>query len=409
MNLQKEADAMTSRERMRKVLNHEIPDRVPNGLGGCETAGLHVVSYDTVQKIFNIPPQPPRIDTFMTNAVFELPLIRAMEGDILLIASPHMCRAPLRGAKAPGQWKEQELWGRTFRVPAGERFKTLDNGSISWETTGSVSPAGTFYFDWPGGSDLYADFQYPDPDDYNPPDSFTEEFLRVLEETAKTLYEETGYCLSLGETVTDLQYKPRGMLGGMVLVQENPDLMRAYLAKATDASLKQIALLEQAVGKYVDILNIADDIGDNRGVIIGDALWRDIYKPFYKKLFQGWHERTGMKINLHSCGSIYTILDDLIECGLDMYNPVQISAQNMDGEKLKAKAGKNLVFYGGDYDAQLMQGRDYGEVYEHVKGNIRTFKRDGGHVFAGVHNLPPDMSEEHLRAFFTAWMDTRDY
>jgi uroporphyrinogen decarboxylase len=400
---------MTSRERIRKVLNHEIPDRVPNGLGGCETAGLHVVSYDTVQKMFNVSRQAPRVDTFMTNAVFEKEFLNAIEGDILLIASPHLCRAPLWGDKARNQWKEQELWGRTFRVPVTERFRIMDDGGIAWETTGSVNPAGTFYFDWPGTSDLYAEFQYPDPDDYRPADSFTDEFLRDLEETAKTLYEETDYSLSQGETVTDLQYQPGGMFGRMVLLRENPDLMRAYLEKAVDASLKQIALLEQAVGKYADILNIADDIGDNRGVTIGDELWREIYKPFYKKLFQGWHERTGMKINLHCCGAIYSILDDLIECGLDMYNPVQISGQNMDPEKLKAKAGKNLAFYGGDYDAQLMKGCGYGEVYEHVKHNICTFKQNGGHVFAGVHNLPPDMPEDHLRAFFTAWMDYRDY
>jgi uroporphyrinogen decarboxylase len=116
-----------------------------------------------------------------------------------------------------------------------------------------------------------------------------------------------------------------------------------------------------------------------------------------------------MKINLHSCGSIYSILDDLIECGLDLYNPVQISAQDMEPEKLKAKAGKNLVFYGGDYDAQLMKGRSYDEVYGHVKHKLCTFKQQGGRIFAGVHNLPPDMPEDHLRAFFTAWMDYRDY
>jgi uroporphyrinogen decarboxylase len=195
----------------------------------------------------------------------------------------------------------------------------------------------------------------------------------------------------------------------MVLMKENPDLMKAYLAKAVEASLKQIALLEEAVGKYTDILSIADDIGDNRGVTIGEELWRDMYRPFYKQLFQGWHERTGMKINLHSCGSIYSVLDDLIECGLDIYNPVQISGRNMGPEKLKAKAGNNLVFYGGDYDAQLMKGRGYEEVYEHVKNNLCVFKQNGGHIFAGVHNLPPDMPEDHLRAFFKAWADYRNY
>jgi uroporphyrinogen decarboxylase len=400
---------MTSRERVRKVINHEIPDRVPNGLGGCETAGLHIVAYDRLQKILSVSPHPPRIDTFMTNAVFEPELIDAMEGDMLLIASPRLCRTPLRGGNYQKHWKEQELWGMTFRIPVSERFTALPDGGFVWETTGRVNPVGTFYFDQPGTTDLLRDFDYPDPDDYKPSDSFTDEFLRELEETAKKLYEETDYSLILGETTTDLQYQPGGSIGRMVLLKENPGLMKAYLAKAVDASLKQIALLEEAVGKYVDILNIADDIGDNRGVTIGDDLWREIYKPFYKKQFSGWHELTGMKINLHSCGSISSILDDLLECGLDIYNPVQISGHNMEPALLKEKFGRNLVFYGGDYDAQLMKGRSGAEVYEHVKNNLTVFKRQGGHIFAGVHNLPPDMPEDHLRAFLQAWKDHRDY
>jgi uroporphyrinogen decarboxylase len=272
---------------------------------------------------------------------------------------------------------------------------------------GVVCPQGFRYFDNPGGSNLLEDFSYPDPDDYNPPDSYTDEFLRSLEDTAKGLFEETGYSLCLGESITDLQYSPGGQIGGMVLLMENPDLMKAYLEKAVTAGLKQITLLEQAAGKYVDILSIAHDFGDNRCVTIGANLWREIYKPYYKRLFQGWHERTNMKINLHSCGSIESILDDLIDCGLDIYNPVQISAHNMAPGSLKARFGERLVFWGGDYDAQMMKGRNYREVYDHVSQNISIFKSGGGHIFSGVHNLPADMPEDHLRAMLEAWKENR--
>jgi uroporphyrinogen decarboxylase len=108
---------MNSRERVRAAINHRVPDHVPNGLGGCETAGLHVLSYDTLRNMLGLVRHPPRIDTFMTNAVFEPELIEAIGGDIILIASPLMCRAPLRGKGAENSWMEQELWGRTFRIP----------------------------------------------------------------------------------------------------------------------------------------------------------------------------------------------------------------------------------------------------------------------------------------------------
>jgi uroporphyrinogen decarboxylase len=114
-----------------------------------------------------------------------------------------------------------------------------------------------------------------------------------------------------------------------------------------------------------------------------------------------------MKINLHTCGSVETVLGDLIECGLDIYNPVQISARNMSPESLKSRFGEKLVFWGGDYDAQMMKGRNYDEVYAHVSHNLEVFKQGGGHIFSGVHNLPADMTEEHLRAMFDAWRENR--
>ena len=84
---------MNSRERVRAVLAHKIPDRVPNGLGGCETAGMHIVAYDKLQRVLGCDPKPPRMDTFMVNAVFEEPVIKAMDGDIILLDSPRMCKS----------------------------------------------------------------------------------------------------------------------------------------------------------------------------------------------------------------------------------------------------------------------------------------------------------------------------
>jgi uroporphyrinogen decarboxylase len=401
---------MTSRERVRAVLNHELPDRVPNGLGGCETEGLHIVAYDNLQKILGVEAQPPRLDTFMTNAVFEEPVIRAMDGDIILLASPRMCASELRGDTA-GQWKEQELWGRTFRVASRERFRTNDDGTVTWETAGNaICPAGAFFFDHKGNTDLMADFGVPDPDAFHPYDTFDERFLRNLENAAKRLYEETDLSLCLGETITDLQIAPGGMIGSMVLMMEEPDVMRALLDKCADAALKQIKLLDQAVGKYVDILSIAHDFGDNRGVTIGEHLWRDIYKDAYRKLFRGWQEITDMKVNLHSCGSIDTILPDLIECGVQVVNPVQVSAKNMGPANLKERFGNDVIFWGGAYDVQLMNDRmTYDEVYRAVSENIRTLGAGGNYIFSGVHNLPATMPEHHLKAMIDAYRDTRDY
>ncbi|MBQ3084246.1 MAG: hypothetical protein IJC46_02185 [Clostridia bacterium] len=402
---------MNSRERVRSVLNHQIPDRVPNGLGGCETAGMHIVAYDKLQHILGVSPQPPRVDTFMTNAVFEEPLIKAMEGDILLVASPGMCRSELRGDVA-SQWKEQQLWGKTYRVSVGESFIQNPDGSIIWRgKKDRICPAGTYYFETvSSASDLTMDFEIPDPDAFQPENALNDQTLRRLEETAKYLYETTDYSLCMGEAIRDLQISPGGMIGGMILMKEEPEIMQAFLEKCLQAALEQLKLLEQAVGKYVDILSIAHDFGDNRGVMIGAPLWRELYKPFYRRLFEGWHNTTSMKINLHSCGSIQEIMGDLIECGVDIINPVQTSAANMEAASLKEQFGDRVIFWGGAYDAQLIHvDADYEQVYQAVSQNIKTLRKGGNYIFAGVHNLPANMPEHHIKAMIDAYRATSNY
>ncbi len=402
---------MTSRERVRAVLNHQLPDRVPNGLGGCETEGLHIVAYDNLQKVLGVERKPPRLDTFMTNAVFEEPVIRAMDGDIILLASPNMCKSELRGKNIADQWKIQELWERTFTIPARDFFHTEPDGTVVWESCGNaISPANTFFFDHPGATDLMADFAVPDPDKFHPRDTLSDEMLRNLEDAARDLYERTDLSLCLGESITDLQVAPGGMIGSMILMMEEPDVMRALLQKCVDAALKQIKLLDQAVGKYVDILSVAHDFGDNRCVTIGDELWRSIYKPYYKQFFRGWQSITNMKVNLHSCGSVASIMGDLIECGVQVFNPVQTSAANMGAASLKERFGKDVIFWGGAYDAQLIpQNATYDEVYAAVCENIRTLGAGGNYIFAGVHNLPATMPEHHLKAMIDAYKDARWY
>lgn len=401
---------MNSRERVRAVLNHQLPDRVPNGLGGCETEGLHVIAYDKLQKLLGVDARPPRVDTFMTNAVFEEPVIRAMDGDIILLASPNMCKSELRGDVAD-QWKDQSLWGKSFSVPVKDSFSVNSDGYLVWDTCGhTVCPKGSYYFDHKISTDLMADIEVPDPDSFHPRDTIEEGTLRNLEKAARKLYEETDLSLCLGESITDLQVAPGGMVGSMILMMEEPDVMRALLEKCVEAALKQITLLEQAVGKYVDILSVAHDFGDNNGVTIGDELWRDIYKPYYKRFFQGWRSITDMKVNLHSCGSISSILGDLIECGVQIVNPVQTSAANMSAVSLKERFGKDVVFWGGGYDAQLIDVMaSYDEVYGAVYNNIKVMGAGGNYIFAGVHNLPANMPEHHLKAMLDAYRDARIY
>ena len=415
---------MTSRERVRRILNRDNPDYIPNGLGGCETEGLHVLAYYNLQEAIGLPPAPPKICTFMTNAVFETDVIEKMKGDIILLASPRMCKSLYREYKNGEDscdmnklWKDQILWEKNFKIPVGDRFTHKDDGSIVWETAGSsVCPKGGYFFDWVGDAtatsgfydDIYGSDKLPSPDDYNPSHNLSDELLRNLESSAKRLYEETDLSICLGETITDLQIQPGGMVKWFILLKEHPEIMQEFLDKSVASALSQLNQLNQAVGKYVDILSIAHDLGDNRDVLIGGDLWREIYKKPYHDLFQGWKKITDMKINFHSCGSIYNILGDLADCGVDIINPVQISSRNMSAEKIKSAFGDRIIFWGGAYDSQLFSPDEtYDAVYEKVSDIINILKQGGGFIFSGVHNLTPDMPIHHIRAMLDAWNNNK--
>ena len=405
---------MNSRERVRTVLDKKIPDRIPCGLGGCETAGLHLLAYEKLQRVLKIPRANPRLDTFMLNAVFEMDVIEALEIDIILLASPRMCRSRFRGIDNEKEWKEQNLWGKTFRVPVDEFFTNKPDGSMIWNTAGNIEcpPGGMFFDALPSESNATLEINYGTllPGSYSPSHELPEKMLEQLEDAAKFLFKNTDKSICCGETITDLQVAPCGFTGTMMLMMERPEIMHEYLDKSVSSALSQLKQLDRAIGKYTDMLSIAHDFGDNRNVMIGAPLWREIYKPHYKRLFTEWKKITRMKINFHSCGAIHEILPDLIECGVDVLNPVQTSAANMNAATLKEQFWNNLVFWGGAYDAQLIPAvASYEEVYNTVKRNCEILKTRGCFIFAGVHNLPGDIPENHIEAMLEAFKQSRNY
>ena len=399
---------MTSRERMRLVLNLEPVDRIPNGLGGCETAGLHNVAYDRLKKVLGVADPLNRVCTFMNNAIFEPAVLQAMDGDILLLGS-RMCPSRFWGPEAAQEWKPLHIWDVDLQVATAWTFRRDPDGTWWWGD--NMCPPGSLYFDPPAGQKVATSFDdrpAPSPADFNPSHELPAKLLSRLAEDAQWLHRNTDYCLACGEMIHDLQYKPGGTQAWWMRMVTDPEACHAFLDKAVDAALAQLKQLDQAIGKYCMILGMADDMGDTRGITIGPDLWRSIYKPHYKRLFTEWHKITRMKINLHTCGSMVALLDDLIECGVDIYNPVQTSANNMDPAILKQRYGDRLIFYGGAFDAVSLPVTTAPEiVYEKVKANLRVFGAGGGYIFAGVHNLPGDLPSAHLEAMLAAYRDGR--
>ena len=359
---------------------------------------MHVLAYENLKSVLGVNEKANRMYTFMSNAVFEPTVLDAMGGDMIVLNSK-LCASPLWGPPAEGKWKDQRLWGKTFQVPAAWDFRTQADGAVLWNN-GRVCPPGAIYFDTPPGSDPSPDTDnQPSPADFAPPAPLCDEMLRDLEESARWLHENTPYGIVVGETIYDLQLKPGGRVAWWMRMVTEPQACHEFLHKAVEASLVHVEQVHQAVGKYCDAMIIANDMGDGRGVTIGPKLWRSIYKPHYHRLWSRWHEITPMKAMLHSCGSIVDILDDFIECGLDVINPIQRSARGMDAQSLAAR-------FGGALDAIATPPDSPDEVvYEQARHTIRTLAAHGRYIFAGTHNLPGDTPPGHLKAMLQAYRD----
>jgi len=400
---------MIPRERMKAFLAGGRVDRIPCAMGACETEGLHNLAYHRLKQVLGIDDPTNRVVTFMFNASFQLPVVNAMEGDCVLLGS-RMCPSRLWGPGSEADWKDLDIWDITIQVPNDWSFRQDPDGAY-WFNESSKCPPGGLYFDAPAGSGVASAFDgadQPSPKDFAPPRELPEPMLRRLAEQAQWLHENTDYCIFCGEVISDLQLTPGGMQAWWMQMVEEPDACHEFLGKAVDAALAQLKQLDEAVGPYCDVLGIGHDMGDTRGVTIGPDLWREIYKPHYKRLFTEWHHITKMKVNLHTCGSVVDILDDLIECGVDIINPVQTSARGMSPDALVERFGERVTFFGGAFDAVLLPKETPADVvYEQVKRNIKTLNRHGRYLFSGVHNLPGDTPQEHLAAMLAAYRDCR--
>ncbi|MHC4887591.1 MAG: uroporphyrinogen decarboxylase family protein [Planctomycetota bacterium] len=398
---------MNSRERMKRFLNGESVDRIPCGLGGCETAGLHNVAYDRLKTILGENSVSNRMGTFMNNAVFDVEVLEAMGSDVVLAGS-RMNPSRFFGPGHEAGWKPLDIWDITIQVPQDWTFHKDPDGTWWWGEN-TKCPPGSYYFDPVPRPQSDAPAQAPEPpspDDYNPSHELDPNYLSRLTESVRWLYENTTLSVACGESIQSLQLEPGGMEQWYMRMVTDPHECAAFLDKAVEAGLAQLRQLNQAVGQYCDTLHIAHDMGDSRGVCIGPELWRKIYKPAYKKFFAGWHEITDMKCSLHCCGAISEIIGDLIECGVDMLNPVQISAADMNPATLKERFGNDIIFYGGVYDAiDFMSFKNAQDVYDGVRANIQALSKGGSYLFAGVHNLPGDLQEDHLRAMLDAYHD----
>jgi uroporphyrinogen decarboxylase len=160
------------------------------------------------------------------------------------------------------------------------------------------------------------------------------------------------------------------------------------------------------VGDLVDVVIEADDLAGQHTLLLSPETYRSLIKPRHKRLFSFIKDQAPVKLFFHSCGAVRPLIGDLIDAGIDILNPVQMSAAGMELEQLKREFGRDLVFWGGGVDTQGILGTALPqEIKEHVRRNIETLAPDGGFVFATVHDIQANVPPENIVATWEAWRE----
>jgi hypothetical protein len=187
------------------------------------------------------------------------------------------------------------------------------------------------------------------------------------------------------------------------------DYVLKVFEKQCEFGLRNLETLIGLLGDRVQAAFLTGtDFGTQRGPFISREAYRDLFKPFHKRVNDLIHRKSRWKTFIHSCGSVVDMIPEFIEAGFDILNPVQCSACGMDPKRLKREFGGNITFWGGGVDTQktLPFGKP-DEVYREVRERIDTFGEGGGFVFDTVHNIQGNTPLANMQAMFKAIRDSR--
>ena len=408
---------MTRRERVLAAIAHREADRVPVDLGGMRSTGISAIAYNKLKRHLGLGADPARVYDVVQQLALPEPAVLEFAGSDVV----DLGRAWLT---SPSDWTPWTLPdGSPARLPSYARFEPHQGGWVVRavdETIIGEMPAGASYLsqrqfplaDWDGDPavldqlpELMSKVSWaalPTAPFHKP---LTPEHLADIRARAKELFETTDYAIMIGFGGNLLEWGEYLCRFDQFLIDlaENRPKAESLLDRLVEMHVANLEKVLDAVEGYVQVIQMGDDLGSQQTTVISPRLYREVFKPRQKTIFERVRRRKGIHLFLHSCGSIVDILPDLIEAGVEIINPVQTSARGMDPAYLKREFGKDLTFWGGGCDTQrvLPEGTPR-DVEIHVRERVRTFAAGGGFVFCQVHNILPNVPPANIAAMFGA-------
>lgn len=408
---------MNSRERVLAAIAHKQPDQVPVDLGSTPSSGISAIAYSNLLKAIGRTDLPVQIyDVVQQLAQPDMSIIDRFGVDVLDIGRAFNT--------------EEKDWHETILANGAKAFypihfnpvKQADGSYHCYDEDGkrllALMPQGATFFD-----QSYFPYINGFPENY---DTLDEEMGRVLwsryvhspwdhtqdPDFWKTLREKTlqlrastdkALMIVCGCNLFEWGTFLRRMDNFLMDLLCEPDQVARMLDQLLERHLATLAKVCDSVGDIVDIIRFGDDLGMTSGPFMDVDTYRSLFKPRHKQLCDYVKTHSQMHTFIHSCGSISSLMPDLIEAGIEIFNPVQTNARQMEPEFLKKEFGQDCTFWGGGVETvgTLNNGTPE-QVREQVLERLEIMSAGGGFVFNTVHNILPDVPPQNILAMFDA-------
>lgn len=326
---------MNNRERLLKTLNHKQPDRCP----------YHILFTKAAED---------KMAEFYGDADFKVKLgncftlLRARKEDSFKEIFPNI-------------WQDEfgVHWNRTVDKDIG----TVCNQVITKENV--------------------AYYQFPDPDDEARYSDFSDTIAGDC---------DGFYVMNLGFSLFERAWTLVGMENVLMAMAADKKFINTLLDRILEYNLR---IIENGCRFNIDAFVFGDDWGQQNGLLMGPTFWREFIKPRIRQMYQA--AKSGSKfVFIHSCGKIQEILPDLIECGLDVFNPFQ--PEVMDVFEIKKRFGESLSFFGGISVQKTLPFGTTAQTKDEVKFLIDKVGKNGGYIASPSHAIPADAKPENIAA-----------
>jgi len=374
---------MNSRERLLETLDHKEPDRIPVDLGGSIVTSITKNAYIALKRYLGMEAEEIKIYDYVQQLPYiDESLLKRLDIDVRMAATLYAVSESQEVYEEDNYYYFYDRWGSKLRMPK-------KNGH---------------YFDWVDfpiketSIENLNNYKWPEPD--------TRDYILRLKERVKDLYKNTDYALVgtaiFGGGVFEQPARIMRMEDFLSSLISNVKFADKVMEKIKDLYIENCSRYLEEIGNYIQVFVYWNDIATQSSFLISPEMFRKFVKPKDKEIIDAIKSKTKAKIFYHSCGAVKELIPDLIDIGVDILNPVQVSAKGMDTKILKKEFGKYITFWGGGCDTQHVL--PYGstkEVKEEVKKRI-DLAPGGGFVFNAVHNIQDDVPPQNIMSMFEA-------